>query len=108
MIDLDLLKQLHQQEEENNINENKEHQKYSYHMGDLILLLLPKHEQHTKYKSLSLTEGPYPITNVFTNDIISIRLGNMFKAFNLIMSKHRASIDHSLQTHKKHFHLTHF
>ena len=48
-----------------------------YHLGNLVLLLNPAYEPHTKRKLLPPTEGPYPITEIFTNGMGTIQCGHL-------------------------------
>ena len=60
----------------NNTKKNKTRQEHIYYLGNLVLLLNPTYEWHTKRKLHPPTEGPYPITEI-TNGTVSIRRGHV-------------------------------
>ena len=59
------------------MQKNKKRQKHTYHIGNLVLFLIPDHEWHTQCKLQPPTEGPYSITNIFTNGTVSIRCSHI-------------------------------
>ena len=80
LINWDHLKRIRQNEAvKNNAKENRTCQDNTNLLGDLVLLLTPTHERRTKCNLHSPTEGPYPITEIFTNGTVSIRRGHVDK-----------------------------
>ena len=103
LIDWNCLKQLCQTEaEKNNAKENKKSQEHTHHVGDLVLLLIPTQEWCTKCNLQSPTEGPNPITDIFTNGTISIRCSHVdklsaFMTYNHIIFEFSNPIAHHSQ-----------